>query len=174
MEGAEALHRLVSAFTEAAEAVAGRIFAEQHLPAVERTVKPISAGGVAGGVKFIRDGIFFKVAADEHGIYASEYNAQKVALLYAPRLVRAVAYEQLTGCLQRVCCAGDAVGAAPREARAAIPRATHDSHSKSWAHADCIFDPAYRACSDAMLRKVRRKCLPVSHSRMQSRCRRDD
>jgi hypothetical protein len=41
---------------------------------------PINAGGIAGGVKYIHKGIFFKFALDEHNIYGgSVERASKAA-----------------------------------------------------------------------------------------------
>lgn len=37
------------------------------------------SGGVAGGTKFIVQGILFKFALDDHGIYGGDENAQKAA-----------------------------------------------------------------------------------------------
>lgn len=61
-------------------AVYGRIIiSEMCLPIEEKTIKPISVGGVAGGEKYIVRGIFFKVAIDKHGIYGSDDYAAKGA-----------------------------------------------------------------------------------------------
>jgi hypothetical protein len=49
-----------------------------------RSIRPFNAGGIAGGTKFLVNGIFFKVASDDHGLYGSYQYAQKSALLYAP------------------------------------------------------------------------------------------
>lgn len=50
--------------------------------AVLSSIPPLDAGGIAGGVKFLVNDIFFKVASDEHGLYGSYQYAQKAALLY--------------------------------------------------------------------------------------------
>ncbi|KAL6047498.1 Histidine kinase A [Balamuthia mandrillaris] len=42
-------------------------------------IPPIDSGGVAGGLKYFADGIFFKFAVDEHGIYAGDEWAMKAA-----------------------------------------------------------------------------------------------
>lgn len=47
------------------------------------SVPSLDAGGIAGGVKYLVNDIFFKVSSDEHGLYGSYQYAQKAALLYA-------------------------------------------------------------------------------------------
>lgn len=37
------------------------------------------AGGLAGGLKYVKDGIFFKFAVDNLGIYSGDHNAMKAA-----------------------------------------------------------------------------------------------
>lgn len=41
------------------------IINEINLPPEKKTVKPVNIGGVAGGAKFIANGILFKVSAPE-------------------------------------------------------------------------------------------------------------
>jgi hypothetical protein len=41
----------------------------------KKTLKPANVGGIAGGLKFLNDGLLFKVAADNHGLYGSIDNA---------------------------------------------------------------------------------------------------
>jgi hypothetical protein len=57
------------------------IISEKALPVDMKTIKPVNAGGIAGGEKFIVSGILFKFAAGENSImiYGNEENAQKVA-----------------------------------------------------------------------------------------------
>jgi hypothetical protein len=43
---------------------------ECHLPFEQKTLKPVSVGGVAGGEKYIVSGILFKFAIDHYGLYA--------------------------------------------------------------------------------------------------------
>jgi hypothetical protein len=45
----------------------------------QKTVKPVSVGGIAGGEKFIVQGILFKFAVDSHGLYGSTNAAAKTA-----------------------------------------------------------------------------------------------
>ena len=44
-----------------------------------RTIPAVDAGGLAGGLKYVKDGIFFKFALDNLGIYAGDHNAMKAA-----------------------------------------------------------------------------------------------
>lgn len=48
-------------FTGEAQAIANIIITELHLPVEQKTIKPVDAGGIAGGVKFLVNDIFFKV-----------------------------------------------------------------------------------------------------------------
>lgn len=48
-------------------------------PNTIRTIPPIDAGGLAGGLKYLKDGIFFKFAVDNLGIYSGDHNAMKAA-----------------------------------------------------------------------------------------------
>jgi hypothetical protein len=47
--------------------------------AIPRTIPAVDAGGLAGGLKYVKDGIFFKFAVDNLGIYAGDHNAMKAA-----------------------------------------------------------------------------------------------
>jgi hypothetical protein len=51
---------------------------EIGLPPERKTIKPINAGGVAGGEKFLVGKIFFKFAVDLHGIYGGDSFAMYV------------------------------------------------------------------------------------------------
>ena len=55
------------------------IISENCLPEHEKTIKPTSIGGVAGGRKYICHGILFKFAVDDHGLYQGDDNAMKAA-----------------------------------------------------------------------------------------------
>lgn len=48
-------------FTAEATANAVRIMAEKELPEFVRTLRPLDAGGIAGGVKFVIGRVFYKV-----------------------------------------------------------------------------------------------------------------
>ncbi len=45
-----------------------------------KTIKPVAVGGIAGGVKFMHRGIFFKLAVDNNSIYGGDVWAMKTAL----------------------------------------------------------------------------------------------
>lgn len=64
-----------------AEAYGKIIISEKALPVAQKTIKPSSVGGIAGGEKYIVNGILFKFAAGASSlaIYGNEENAQKVA-----------------------------------------------------------------------------------------------
>ncbi len=66
-------------FFAKSEKYAKTIVDEIHLPYSEKTIQPIDAGGVAGGVKYVHDGIFFKFAVDLYDIFGGDRNAAKTA-----------------------------------------------------------------------------------------------
>ena len=41
---------------------------------MQKTIKPVSIGGIAGGEKFIANGILFKFAVDFEGLYQVRLN----------------------------------------------------------------------------------------------------
>ena len=55
------------------------IISEESVPVEEKTIKPVSIGGIAGGHKFIVQGVLFKFALDSAGLYCSDHNAGKAA-----------------------------------------------------------------------------------------------
>jgi len=55
------------------------IISEKYLPDEEKTIKPITIGGIAGGQKYCIQGILFKFSIDNHGIFNSDHNCQKLA-----------------------------------------------------------------------------------------------
>ena len=66
---------------EKAGQVAGIIVRELHLPEEEKTIKPVDIGGVAGGRKFLHDGLLLKIADDEASLYGGDIEkAQKVCV----------------------------------------------------------------------------------------------
>lgn len=73
------LHRLYSNFLLTARVYAKIIVEEYSLPPAEKTLKPSSVGGIAGGDKYIAEGIFFKFALDSAQLYGGHSNAQKSA-----------------------------------------------------------------------------------------------
>jgi hypothetical protein len=66
-------------FKAAASTIAKTIIDEAYLPIEKKTIKPIDAGGVAGGQKFLHDGIFLKFAIDLYGVYGGDVGASKAA-----------------------------------------------------------------------------------------------
>jgi Clustered mitochondria len=74
-----AQRRLVDEFTSNATVLAKRIISEMFLPDHRKTIKPVDAGGIAGGLKFIEQGTFFKFALDVFNIYDGDGNAAKAA-----------------------------------------------------------------------------------------------
>ena len=73
------MYRISKAFTEAARDLAKQIVDELRLPSEQRTIQPVDVGGVAGGEKYIRNGIFLKFARDWQGQYSFD-----IAVVYLP------------------------------------------------------------------------------------------
>lgn len=48
---------------------------ELSLPEQSKTIKAVDVGGVAGGTKYIHNGIFLKFAVDSAGIYGGTHRA---------------------------------------------------------------------------------------------------
>jgi hypothetical protein len=71
--------QLVSEFTASATRIGRTIISETFLAPEHKTYKPIAVGGVGGGLKFAADGIFFKFAVDEYGLYGGNEYAAKSA-----------------------------------------------------------------------------------------------
>ncbi|KAH3755977.1 Histidine kinase A [Pelomyxa schiedti] len=68
------------AFVECALEKGRTIITEAFLPPSKQTIKPLtSTTGVAGGAKYLIDGIFFKFATDLHGLYGGDEFAMKAA-----------------------------------------------------------------------------------------------
>ena len=85
------LHTLGQDFVENAKIFAMTIIAERHLNDEAKTIKPIKIGGVAGGKKFLWNGILFKLPTDQliNGRYlyggeaADDEKAAKAAMIEA-------------------------------------------------------------------------------------------
>eukprot|EP01129_Flabellula_baltica_P000456 TRINITY_DN10464_c0_g1_i1.p1 TRINITY_DN10464_c0_g1~~TRINITY_DN10464_c0_g1_i1.p1 ORF type:complete len:1958 (-),score=323.32 TRINITY_DN10464_c0_g1_i1:16-5889(-) len=75
----EKLSRFAQDFVYAAETYGKIIISEIHLPSSMKIIKPVKIGGFAGGAKYITQGILFKLAVDDKGIYGGDHNARKVA-----------------------------------------------------------------------------------------------
>eukprot|EP01121_Diplochlamys_sp_Union-15-3_P013069 TRINITY_DN400_c0_g2_i1.p1 TRINITY_DN400_c0_g2~~TRINITY_DN400_c0_g2_i1.p1 ORF type:complete len:533 (+),score=143.20 TRINITY_DN400_c0_g2_i1:106-1599(+) len=73
------LCRLAHEFVFVAETYGKVIISEIGLSEKEKSIKPVSVGGSAGGEKYIVQGILFKFALDINGLYGSDENAQKAA-----------------------------------------------------------------------------------------------
>jgi hypothetical protein len=58
------LRNLAHDFISTAEMYGKIIISEFYLPVEEKTIKPFSAGGIAGGMKFLCQSILFKFAVD--------------------------------------------------------------------------------------------------------------
>lgn len=59
-----ALYSLANDFVYAAKTYGKIIISEIHLAQADKTIKSIDAGGVAGGAKYLRHSIFFKLVVD--------------------------------------------------------------------------------------------------------------
>jgi hypothetical protein len=67
-------------FCEVATRHGKTIISEAFLPEDHpRTIPPVDAGGLAGGLKYLKDGIFFKFAVDNNAIYGGDHLAMKAA-----------------------------------------------------------------------------------------------
>jgi len=68
-----------SQFVDTARDLAKTIILESELPEEKKTFPSLFVGGVAGGVKYKTNNIFFKFAKDEHNIYGGDEFAAKSA-----------------------------------------------------------------------------------------------
>jgi Clustered mitochondria/Translation initiation factor eIF3 subunit 135 len=66
-------------FMYCSKSVARVILNELHLPLEKKTLKPVNVGGVAGGDKYIANGILFKVATADGELFETDEAAAKVA-----------------------------------------------------------------------------------------------
>lgn len=73
------LSSMTAQFTEDAVKYGSIIIREQMLPPAKKSIKPASVGGVAGGQKFVYEGIFFKFPTDDVGLYGNLENAMRGA-----------------------------------------------------------------------------------------------
>jgi hypothetical protein len=74
-----ALNKFSQEFMTRATQIGKIIVEEVSLPNDQKTIKPKSFGGVAGGEKYSEDGIFFKFAIDVHNLFGGDEFASKVA-----------------------------------------------------------------------------------------------
>ena len=66
-------------FSFTAEVIGKLIIAEYNLPNHLKTIKPVSIGGIVGGIKYIAHNILFKFAIDSSGLLESDESAMKIA-----------------------------------------------------------------------------------------------
>jgi len=64
LQRAAGLRELYVDFVGRASAIATTLVREMHLPPKQKTHRPVNAGGIAGGEKYIVDGLYFKFARD--------------------------------------------------------------------------------------------------------------
>ena len=76
-----ALRRVQAEFGAACEGVVRTVVDDLLLPPAARRLTAVDAGGVAGGEKFIHNGVFFKFARDWKGLYGGDEFAMKAAAL---------------------------------------------------------------------------------------------
>ncbi|KAM9964845.1 hypothetical protein ACTFIW_004637 [Dictyostelium discoideum] len=81
LEKFERLSSLEHDFVYAAESYGRIIISENFLANELKTIKPVSVGGIAGGEKYIVQGILFKFALENEafGLYGNDENAMKTA-----------------------------------------------------------------------------------------------
>ena len=77
MQKLQLLAGLEAEFVRTATFYGKVIIEERYLQ--KKTIPPIDVGGTAGGIKYIKEGILFKFAWDNEGIYAGDMKAMKVA-----------------------------------------------------------------------------------------------
>eukprot|EP00698_Gefionella_okellyi_P008753 TRINITY_DN2189_c0_g1_i3.p1 TRINITY_DN2189_c0_g1~~TRINITY_DN2189_c0_g1_i3.p1 ORF type:complete len:714 (-),score=144.48 TRINITY_DN2189_c0_g1_i3:1496-3637(-) len=77
----EEIRQLTGEFTEAAVQYAQIIIEETiaNIPNETRRIPSVDLGGIAGGAKFLHDGMIFKFAADFQGIFGGDEFAMKAA-----------------------------------------------------------------------------------------------
>jgi hypothetical protein len=79
MEGNLKLLHLAKDFISTAQMYGRIIISEAYLLPEEKTIKPVSKGGMLGGEKYIVSSILFKFAVDHKGLFGSDFAAAKVA-----------------------------------------------------------------------------------------------
>jgi len=73
------LSRLAREFVFVASTYGRVIISEMTLPESNKSIKSVQVGGIAGGRKYIAQGILFKFNLDHMGLYGGDSNAQKAA-----------------------------------------------------------------------------------------------
>lgn len=69
------LIQLMEDFLLAARTLGMLIISESHLAIQEKTIAPLSLGGVIGGQKFLSHGILFKFSSDDCGVFGLDSDA---------------------------------------------------------------------------------------------------
>jgi hypothetical protein len=69
---------------------------EKFKDVASKTIKARNVGGIAGGEKFIHEGIFYKFASDEHNLYKDIERAMKTSLHELKGLTALVDWELKT------------------------------------------------------------------------------
>jgi len=66
-------------FVQQAVKIGKIIISEFSVGKTHKTIPPIDIGGIAGGLKYIHDGMFFKFVVDENKLFGGDQNAMKTA-----------------------------------------------------------------------------------------------
>jgi hypothetical protein len=93
------LARASSQFHNTVMAAARIIVQEAHLPVDKKTIKPVNMGGIAGGTKFVVNGVFIKLTEDPdigggkrlYGKDCEDYDAAAKVFLSLPAACALVA-----------------------------------------------------------------------------------
>lgn len=91
----EDISTLNNNFVSMAKQLGKIIISEAFLPDEVKTIKPYSLGGVAGGCKYLYNGILFKLQNDWKGIYKSDHNAMKSGSLELKGLMRYYGFKHI-------------------------------------------------------------------------------
>jgi ubiquitin-protein ligase len=91
----EDISTLNNNFVSMAKQLGKIIITEAFLPDEVKTIKPYSLGGVAGGRKYLYNGILFKLQTDWKGIYKGDHNAMKSGSLELKGLMRYYGFHKI-------------------------------------------------------------------------------
>lgn len=91
----EDISTLNNNFVSMAKQLGKIIITEAFLPDEVKTIKPYSVGGVAGGCKYLYNGILFKLQNDWKGIYQSDHHAMKSGSLELKGLMRYYGFKHI-------------------------------------------------------------------------------
>lgn len=73
------IKEFLAEFMDTASRLAKTIVTEMTLPVEAKKIKPRNMGGIAGGEKYLEEGIFFKFAIDAYNVYGGDKFAMKAA-----------------------------------------------------------------------------------------------